>query len=82
MVTTTYIASVHGQDADWCKNICTNPKVHVQIRDLEFDTTAEPVPDPIRIVDFIGLRLRRYPIMIRLFTHLFDGLPLRFNSTD
>jgi len=77
-----YIASARGRDADWFKNIRANPKVHVQIRDHEFDATAEPVTDPIRISDFIELRLRRHPIMIRLIMHLFDGLPLRFTRTD
>jgi len=76
-----YIASARGRDADWFKNIVANPKVHVQIRDREFDAAAEPVTDPSRIADFIELRLKRHPIMIRLIMHLFDGLPLRFNRT-
>ena len=77
-----YIASARGQEADWFKNILANPKVHVQIRDREFDATAEPVTDPVRIADFIELRLKRHPIMIRLIIHLFDGLPLRFSRED
>jgi deazaflavin-dependent oxidoreductase (nitroreductase family) len=77
-----YIASARGRDADWFKNIRANPKVHVQIRDREFDATAEPVTDPIRIADFIELRLKRHPLMIRLIMHLFDGLPLRFCRAD
>ena len=77
-----YVASARGRDADWFKNICANPNVHVQIRDREFDAFAEPVTDPIRIADFIELRLRRHPIMVRLIMRLFDGLPLRFNRAD
>ena len=77
-----YIASARGADADWFKNIVSNPNVHVQIRECEFDAIAEPVTDPIRIADFIELRLRRHPIMIRLIMHLFDGLPLRFTRPD
>jgi deazaflavin-dependent oxidoreductase (nitroreductase family) len=73
-----YIASARGQDADWFKNIRANPNVHVQIREREFDAVAEPVSDPIRIADFIELRLKRHPVMIRLIMILFDGLPLRF----
>ena len=79
---TYYIASARGADADWFKNILANPKVHVQVRDLEFDATAEPVTDPSRLADFIELRLKRHPIMIRLIMHLFDGLPLRFTRSD
>lgn len=77
-----YIASARGADADWFKNICANPKVHIQIRGCEIDAIAEPVTDPVRIADFIELRLRRHPIMIRLIMWLFDGLPLRFSRTD
>ena len=77
-----YIASARGRDADWFKNVCANPNVHVRIRDRKFDATAEPVTDPICIADFIELRLRRHPIMIRLIMHLFDGLPLRFTRAD
>ncbi len=77
-----YIASARGRDADWFKNICANPKVHVQVRDCEFDGVAEPVTDPLCIANFIELRLKRHPIMIRLIMHLFDGLPLRFSRAD
>ncbi len=76
------IASARGAEADWYKNVLVNPSVHVQVRDREFDAIAEPVTDPARIADFIELRLRRHPFMIRLIMHLFDGLPLRFNRAD
>ena len=77
-----YIASARGRDADWFKNICANPKVHIRIREREFDATAEAVTDPARIADFIELRLKRHPVMIRLIMVLFEGLPLRFNRAD
>lgn len=77
-----YIASARGTASDWFKNILANPQVHVQIRDQEFDASAEPVTDPLRITDFIELRLKRHPIMVRMIMHLFDGLPLRFNRAD
>jgi deazaflavin-dependent oxidoreductase (nitroreductase family) len=77
-----YIASARGSDADWFKNILANPQVHVQVRDQEFNAIAEPVIDPLRIADFIELRLRRHPVMIRLIMHLFDGLPVRYTRAD
>ena len=77
-----YIASARGADADWFKNICTSPNVHVQVRAHEFEAIAEPITDPLRIADFLELRLRRHPIMVRMIMHLFDGLPLRFSRTD
>jgi deazaflavin-dependent oxidoreductase (nitroreductase family) len=77
-----YIASARGKDADWFKNILANPNVHVQMRTRSFEATAEPITDPVRIADFIELRLRRHPVMVRLIMHLFDGLPLRYNRAD
>ena len=77
-----YIASARGTQADWFKNILANPQVHVQVRDRQFDATAEPVTDPARIAGFLELRLRRHPLMVRLIMHLFDRLPLRFNHAD
>jgi hypothetical protein len=43
---------------------------------------AESDTDPQRIADFLELRLKRHPAMIRLIIHLFDGLPVRFNRED
>lgn len=77
-----YIASARGSEADWYKNILASPAVHVQIRSREFDAIAEPITDPARIADFIELRLKRHPVMVRLIMHLFDGLPLRFTRDD
>jgi deazaflavin-dependent oxidoreductase (nitroreductase family) len=76
------IASARGQEADWFKNILANPRVHMQMRDRELDAVAEPVTAPARIADFIELRLRRHPFMVRMIMHLFDGLPLRFTRSD
>jgi len=77
-----YVASARGTSADWFKNIQADPHVRVQIRDREFDATAEPITDPARLADFLLLRLRRHPLMVRLIMHLFDGLPLRFSRAD
>jgi deazaflavin-dependent oxidoreductase (nitroreductase family) len=77
-----YIASARGPAADWFKNILANPAVHVQMGKREFDATAEAVTDPQRMADFIELRLRRHPVMVRLIMHLFDGLPLRYGRAD
>jgi deazaflavin-dependent oxidoreductase (nitroreductase family) len=77
-----YLASARGAEADWFRNILANPNVQVQIGDWHFEAVAEVVIDPRRIADFIELRLRRHPVMLRLIMHLFDGLPLRFTHED
>jgi deazaflavin-dependent oxidoreductase (nitroreductase family) len=77
-----YVASARGAEADWYKNILANPKVHLRIRDREFEAMAEPVTDPAGIADFIELRLRRHPVMVRLIMYLFDGMPLKVNRAE
>jgi deazaflavin-dependent oxidoreductase (nitroreductase family) len=74
-----YVASARGKEADWFRNVIAHPAVHAQICDQEFDAVAEPVTDPLRIADFLELRLHRHPVMIRLIMHLFDHLPLRLD---
>ncbi len=74
-----YIGSARGKDSDWFKNILANPQVHVQIRKREFDAVAEPVFDVKRVADFIELRVKRHPIMLRFIMFIADGLPPNFN---
>ncbi len=74
-----YVASARGPRADWFRNVQANPRVKVQIDDRAFDGLAEPITDPARIADFLQLRLRRHPIMMRLMLAL-EG-QLRCNRT-
>jgi deazaflavin-dependent oxidoreductase (nitroreductase family) len=77
-----YIASARGRESDWFKNIQANPTVHIQMQQREFEATAEPVTDPLRIAKFLEMRLKRHPVMVRLIMHLFDGLPLHYSHSD
>ena len=76
-----YVASARGQQADWFKNLEANPQVHFQIRGETFVAVAEPITDPKRIADFLELRLRRHPVMIRVIMFA-EGLPFRFSRAD
>lgn len=68
-----HAGSARGQQADWFRNILADPRVVIQIEDHCFGALAEPVTDPARIADFLELRRRRHPIMIRLIM-LFEGV--------
>jgi deazaflavin-dependent oxidoreductase (nitroreductase family) len=61
-----YVASARGQQADWFRNILANPQVEVQFEGQTLRGLAEPITDPVRIADFLELRLKRHPQMIRL----------------
>lgn len=69
-----YVASARGLQADWFRNLTADPHVNVQVQDRQFEALAEPVTDPGRIADFLELRIRRHPIMMRLLL-LMEGLP-------
>ena len=61
-----YVAAARGQQADWFRNILANPHVEVQFGGQTLRGLAEPIADPVRIADFLELRLKRHPLMIRL----------------
>ena len=61
-----YVAAARGQRADWFRNILANPRVEVQLEGQSSRGLAEPITDPAGIADFLELRLRRHPLMIRL----------------
>ena len=65
-----YVAAARGPHADWFRNIQANPRVKVQIADRVFEGLAEPIVDPARIADFLLLRLKRHPIMMRVMLAL------------
>jgi deazaflavin-dependent oxidoreductase (nitroreductase family) len=60
-----YVAAARGQRADWFRNILAHPRVQVQIKGKRQYGLAEPITDPARIADFLELRLKRHPQMIR-----------------
>jgi deazaflavin-dependent oxidoreductase (nitroreductase family) len=69
------VGSARGKESDWFKNILVEPRVHVQIKNREFEAMAEPVTDNKRVTDFIELRVKRHPVMLRLIMLMADGLP-------
>lgn len=69
-----YLGSALGQKADWFKNILANPQVEVCVKSKRFRGVAEPVTDPVRIADFLELRLKRHPLIIGVILRS-EGLP-------
>jgi deazaflavin-dependent oxidoreductase (nitroreductase family) len=59
-----YVASARGVRADWYRNIAANPQVTVRYKGRQFTGLAEPTTDPVRIADFLDIRLKRHPRMI------------------
>ena len=59
------IGSSRGAKADWYRNIAADPHVSVRVKNRRFDGTAEITTDVGRIADFLELRLKRHPRMIK-----------------
>lgn len=69
-----YVASARGERADWLKNIHANPQVEVKAKGAHFYGTADPIHQTGEIADFLELRLKRHPRMMRLML-LLEGMP-------
>lgn len=76
-----YIASARGPGADWFRNLQSEPRVEVLVNGRKFPAQAEAVTDPIKIADFLALRLERHPRMVGLIMRL-EGFPLRYTRAD
>ncbi len=76
-----YIGSARGPQADWFRNLRVTPSVTVLVGGKELNAQAEAVTDPLRIADFLALRLERHPRMVGLIMHL-EGFPLRYTRAD
>ena len=72
-----YLGASRGLEADWVRNIQTDPRVSVWVKRLKFDGTAALISNPARIADFLELRLERHPLMIGLIMQKAHGLPRR-----
>jgi deazaflavin-dependent oxidoreductase (nitroreductase family) len=76
-----YVAAARGPKADWFLNIIANPNVEVQVRARHFHGLAEPIIDPVRIADFLELRLRLHPRMVGMMLRS-EGLPTHPNRAQ
>ena len=68
-----YLGSARGSQADWYRNIAANPKVRLQIGSRSFQGLAQLITDPASVADFLELRLRNRPKMMRAMLRL-EGL--------
>jgi deazaflavin-dependent oxidoreductase (nitroreductase family) len=68
-----YIGSARGTDADWFRNILANPEVELQIGSRHYRGLAHPITDAASIADFLELRLKHRPRMMKAMLRL-EGL--------
>jgi deazaflavin-dependent oxidoreductase (nitroreductase family) len=68
------LGAARGLQADWVRNLQANPQVEVRVGTKRLHGKAEVVTDPVRIADFIEIRLQRHPVMIGLIMQKAHGL--------
>ncbi len=76
-----YVGSARGINADWYRNTLSNPDVHVIVGGKEFPARAEPITDPGKIADFLELRQRRHPGMIKILMRM-EGLAFKHTREE
>jgi deazaflavin-dependent oxidoreductase (nitroreductase family) len=76
-----YVASSRGQKADWFRNVVADPRVEVRVKSHRFSGTCETATDPKRIADFLEVKLRRHPKMMRRILG-WEGLPTEMSRAQ
>ncbi len=72
-----YLGSARGTKSDWYRNIEADNRVEVRVKNRQFRGLAEAVTDPVRIADFLEVRLQRHPRMMGLMMEKIHKLPRR-----
>lgn len=72
-----HLGSARGTRSDWYRNITADNRVEVRVKNRRFHGVAEAVTDPVRIADFLEIRLQRHPRMIGLLMEKAHHLPRR-----
>lgn len=70
-----YLGAVRGLQADWVRNIQSNPQVEIRVGAECFQGVAEVITDPSKFADLMEVRLARHPHMIGLIMEKSHGLP-------
>ncbi len=70
-----YIGSARGTKADWYCNIKSDPRVKVRVKSRLFRGLADATNDPVRIADFLEIRLRKHPFMVGILLQKIYKLP-------
>ncbi len=70
------VVCAEGTRADWVRNLLADPRVTLAAGSQQIRGLAEVVCDPVRIAEFLMIRLRKRPGMMRILLKS-AGLPAR-----
>ena len=71
------LGAARGMQADWVRNIQSDPHVDIRVGGRYYQGLAEVVTDVSKFADFLEVRLERHPRMIGLIMEKAHGLPRR-----
>jgi deazaflavin-dependent oxidoreductase (nitroreductase family) len=72
-----FLGAARGVNADWVRNIQSNPQVEIRVGARYFQGTAEVITDPSKFADLMEVRLERHPRMVGFIMEKAHGLPRR-----
>ena len=72
-----YLGAARGLQADWVRNIQSDPHVEIRVGRKEVQGIAEVITEASRFADFLEFRLERHPRMIGLIMEKAHGLSRR-----
>jgi len=70
-----YLGAARGLQADWVRNIQSDPHVNIRVGGKHIQGIAEVINDASKFADFLEVRLERHPRMIGLIMEKAHGLP-------
>lgn len=70
-----YLGAARGLQADWVRNIQSDPHVEIRVGGKQVRGIAEVITETSRFADFLEVRLERHPRMIGLIMEKAHGLP-------
>lgn len=70
-----YLGAARGLQADWVRNIQSDPHVDIHVGGKHVKGIAEVITDASRFADFLEVRLERHPHLIGLIMEKAHGLP-------
>lgn len=76
-----YVASARGKKSDWVRNILADNRVAVQVGKKKINGLAEVITDPLKIADFLEVRLERHPVMVKAIMRR-EGFPRDYTRAD
>ena len=76
-----YVGAARGLKSDWVRNILADPHVKIRVKSRQFCGIAEVITDPIKITDYLEIRMKNHPRMVGAMLKA-GGIPSKPSRTQ